>query len=123
MERLVWYAARRLAFLVGWALAVTGALLVRDALLRRGALFADVLAAIAASLTVLAFVAILRARPFFARADRTPPPRSDPYRQNAHVHDDDAVESDRARATRQAAGALFALAIAGALAVVAAASR
>jgi hypothetical protein len=123
MEQLMWGAARRLAVLVGCGLAVIGPLLVRDALAHRSALVADVLAGVASCLGVLALVAILRARRFFACGAEVSPLRTDPYRHNAHAEDDERIESDRAQATRRAAGALMALAIAAAFAVVAAASR
>jgi hypothetical protein len=123
MDQLVWTAARRLAFLVGGSLAVVGSLLVRDALLRRGVLFADVLAGSAAVLATIALFAMLRARPFFARRDETLVTRGSPYRENAHTALEDPLEPDRNRAIRSALAALMALAVATGLAVAAAASR
>jgi hypothetical protein len=123
MDQLVWSAARRLALLVGCSLTVVGALLVRDALRRRGVLVADVLAGSAAVLAIVAALALLRARGFFARPEPAPPVLGSPYRDNAHVAAEDPREPERNRAIRSALAALMALAVATAFAVAAAASR
>jgi hypothetical protein len=123
VDRLVWNAARRLAYLVFGALALVGVLLVRDALSRRAVLLADVFAAAATSLALGALVAMAHARRFFARAQGPTRPRSGPYREGLEGLTDDPGEPQRARATRSAAAALLALAVAGALMLVAAASR
>jgi hypothetical protein len=66
---------------------------------------------------------MLHARHFFVRGEDPPAPRDEPYRGNARIFGDDRREPERARATRCAAGALVALAVAGAFVVVALASR
>jgi hypothetical protein len=123
VDELVWNAARRLAYLVAGALALVGALLVRDAIGYRGGLFAELSAGFAACLVLGALVAILRVRRLFAQSSPPPAAPEDPYRQNARTLADEPQEPENARATRCAAGALVALAIAGAFVVVAAASR
>jgi hypothetical protein len=121
VDEMVWNAARRLACLVVGVLALVGTLLVRDAVLHRGGLFAELCAGLAAYLVVGALVAIVRARRFLlARVEDPLPTLEGPYRQNARVP---VQEPECADATRLAAGALAALAIAGAFVVVAAASR
>jgi hypothetical protein len=119
----VWNAAHRLGCLVAGALIVVGALLLRDAHLHHGAIVADVSAAWAASLVVGAGVAMSRARRFFGRAQDAPPVPGGMYRHNARAFAEQPVERERECATRCAAGALVALAVAGAFVVVAAASR
>jgi hypothetical protein len=123
VDELVWNAARRLACLVVGGLALVGALVVGDALVHRAAIVAELSAWMAAYLVIGALVALTRARHFFARTEEPPAALVEPYRGNARVVPNDPDERERARATRCAAGALFALAIAGAFVIVAAAAR
>jgi hypothetical protein len=123
VDELVWNAARRLACLVVGGLGLVGALVVGDAVVHRGAIVAELSAWTAAYLVVGALVALSRARHFFARTAEPPAAVDEPYRGNAHVVPDDPDGRERARATRCAAGALFALAVAGAFVIVAAAAR
>ena len=119
----MWNAARRLACFVASGLVLVVALRVRDALLHRAAGVADFSAALAAYLVVGALVSMIRARRFFARIQDPPPTRDEPYRSDTGLLPADRDETERARATRCAAGALIALAFAGAFVVVAAAAR
>jgi hypothetical protein len=123
MDQLVWNAARRLAWLVAGTLAVVGSLLVRDVLSRRSVFVASIFAAAAMYLILFALVAMAKARRFLARPDTPPPPRRSPYRDNAQSLPGDPPQSDSNHATRVAATALIALALAESLVVVAAASR
>lgn len=119
----MWNAAHRLGYLVAGALAAVGALLLRDAHLQRVALVADVSAGWAAFLVVGAGVAMSRARRFFGRAEDAPLVSGEMYRRNARAFANGPCERERECATRCAAGALVALAVAGAFVIVAAASR
>jgi hypothetical protein len=120
----VWSAARRLGILVQYAVTVVLALLVRDAIAHRSVpLLADVLAGAAACLAVVALLAMMRVRRCFAGPEETASRRRSPYRDNAHSPGNEQCDPDRVRATRIAAQALMALAIAAAFVVVAAASR
>lgn len=119
----MWSAARRLGILVEYAVTVVLALLARDAIAHRSVLLADVLAGAAACLAIVALLAMMRVRRCFAGPEETAYRRRSPYRDNAHSPGNEQCEPDRVRATRIAAQALMALAVAAAFVVVAAASR
>jgi hypothetical protein len=123
MDLLLWNAARRLATLVDCAVAVVVALLLNDALHRRGVVVAQVFAGAAACFSIVAFYFLRRARRFFFAAPETPPARVNPYRDNASGAKEGPLDQDRDRAARSAASALVMLAMAAAYVVVAAASR
>ena len=123
MDQLVWNAARRLALLVGCALAMIGVLFARDAIARHHALVADLSAGAAALLAITALGALVRANRFFARPEEAPSVRMNPYRYDTRTATRDPFGVERARATRNAAAALIALALGGAFVVVALASR
>ncbi len=111
----MWSAARRLAMLVAGSLALVAVPFVRGA--RVGAL-AAVAGGIAVALLATALVPLLRAR----RILRTETGRAPGgvYRASARTPDRDPLER---AAVRHAATALRLVAVAGALTVVAAASR
>lgn len=123
MDHLIWGAAQRLACLSVAALALVGSLLVGDALAHRWVVVADLAACSSALLVFGGFIAMARARSFFGRPEAPPPAPGGPYRRSARTFVDGGCERERARAIRCAAGAFVALAVAGAFAVVAAASR
>jgi len=119
MDRVVWSAARRLAVLVSVALASVAIPFVADARIRT-------LPALAGGLALALFVASLaplRRAGQMIRASERPgdlPPAGLAYRASARAPDHDP---DERAATHHAANAFLLLAVAGALVVVAAASR
>jgi hypothetical protein len=126
VDILVWSAARRLARLVGLLVAVVGLETVHDALIHRGSSFAEICTASSAVVALVAFVVLARTRRFFADSAAHSEPAAPlvvSYRDNARPPPDDGREARRGRATRDAAGALAAFVAAGALILVAAASR
>jgi hypothetical protein len=116
----MWNAARRLAWLVAVSLGLVATPFVADA--RIGALPAAA-AGIAVALLAIAAIPMLRARRFLRRAGEVSPvaPPGEVYRTSARQSAD--AEPDESGATREAVIAFLLLSMAGALTIVAAASR
>jgi hypothetical protein len=126
VDVFLWWAACRLAGLVGALLAIIGPQTVHDALLHRGSSFAQGCAALSALFSVVACLVLVRVRPFFVGAEAdaaSASPIAAAYRENARPTRDHAREARLARATRDTAGALSAFMAACALILVAAACR
>ena len=119
MELVVWNAARRLAVLVGCALALVAIPFVRDA---RIGLLPAASGGLALALLGIALLPLVRASRLLREVRRPPktPRTAMVYRASAADEDRDPEERS---ATHQAAMALMLLALAGALTVVAAAAR
>ena len=93
MDRLLWNAARRLAYLVLGALALVGGLVLRDAAFHHGATIADMSAGSAALLFGGALVAMVRAYRFFADPEASLASRGDPYREGQRTADELSLEA------------------------------
>ena len=122
MELVVWNAARRLAVLVFGALTLLGAAVVYD---RRLGLLPGALGGLALALLLISLVPLLRASQFLRAMSLPPkaPPAALVYRANPVGRSLEAVDRAERAVTHQAAVAFLLLALAGALAVVAAAAR
>jgi len=122
VELVVWNAARRLAVLVSGALALLGAAVAYD---RRLGVLSGATAGLALALLLVALVPLLRASQFL-RTMTVPPKTPAPsmvYRANPTAGDTDERDRVERSATHQSAVAFLLLALAGSLAVVAAAAR
>jgi hypothetical protein len=122
MERVLWYAARRLNILVAGVVLVVGAALVFGG--RRGG-DAIVISSLVIGAAVLTLVSLGIVAYAWRELDPIVAPKpvraSEVYRRSAAAEADD--EPDQSRAARASALAFSLLAIAGAAAVVAAAMR
>jgi hypothetical protein len=116
----MWNAARRLAWLVAVSMGLVATPFVANA--RIGALPAAT-AGVAVALFAVAAVPMVRARRFLRKAGEPSPGAAAAavYRTSARSSVDH--ESDESGATREAAIAFLLLSVAGALTIVAAASR
>jgi hypothetical protein len=118
----MWNAARRLAWLVALSLGLVATPFVADA--RIGTLSAAT-AGVAVTLLAIAAVPMARARRFLRKAAAPSPAAAAAavYRTSARGRGSVDHESDESGATREATIAFLLLSLAGALTIVAAASR